>query len=491
MQGLQCQKGLRWDDVLSDEQIKEWINIANQVNNTPALSIDRYVGDKTDSFDLVAFTDSSQNIYGAVLYLVNNTSRSVSFFSAKNRLVSKSLERKSIPSLELKAAELGVDQLIFTYNELTGENCVCPLKIERLHLYSDSLVALNCIQKHSVKFDKTNKMSVFVRNHVSRISHYCDTKPVTFHFCQGKQNPADLLTRPVSYRTVSKTDFFTGPSLTDLTEVEGDGFLSFTLPSLQISPNVVESRVSEVTVSSVPILYDVERSSSFKKVSSVFSIIFSFINRLKGKIRERQGRDYTTLEDVDIGEKAFIQVIKQDQSLHFPDIVSYFQNPSKRVRDIPTLVTQLNLFCDKDGILRVKCKLKRWKKVVTFPILLSKFSNLAKLLIHHIHHSISHGGLYSVLTELRKSYWIPSCFSFTKKCLKQCMICKRMNWRSVKLNQNSYRDFRLEPTQIPFVDVFLDYIGPFTIKIKNETSKCYLLIVPIMPMVESNKLADM
>ena len=94
-----------------------------------------------------------------------------------------------------------------------------------------------------------------------------------------------------------------------------------------------------------------------------------------------------------------------------------------------------------------------------------------------IHKSYAHTGVYSVLTKLRKSYWIPSCFSFVKKCLRQCISCKRFNSRNVKLNQNSYRDFRLEPQEIPFRDIFIDNIGPFVVDFGGIKRKNYLLII--------------
>ena len=67
-----------------------------------------------------------------------------------------------------------MESLITTFTELTGPDCVIPLQIENLHVYCDSLVALNWVHKHSVKFDKTNKLSVFVKNRLGRISDLCD-----------------------------------------------------------------------------------------------------------------------------------------------------------------------------------------------------------------------------------------------------------------------------------------------------------------------------
>ena len=69
----------------------------------------------------------------------------------------------------------------------------------------------------------------------------------------------------------------------------------------------------------------------------------------------------------------------------------------------------------------------------------------------------------------------PSYFSLVKNTIKSCIQCKRFNARSVKLNQNAYRDFRANPPQIPFANLFMDYIGPFKVNINKVSQKVWLL----------------
>ena len=52
---LQCNSKLNWDTKLDKESLKMWFNIANQVNVTPELHIDRFVGDR----NVACFTTSS------------------------------------------------------------------------------------------------------------------------------------------------------------------------------------------------------------------------------------------------------------------------------------------------------------------------------------------------------------------------------------------------------------------------------------------------
>ena len=52
-----------------------------------------------------------------------------------------------------------------------------------------------------------------------------------------------------------------------------------------------------------------------------------------------------------------------------------------------------------------------------------------------------------------------------------------MNNRPISLNQSPYREFRLNPPEIPYRYIFIDYIGPFYSVQNGHKTKVYLLIV--------------
>ena len=96
-----------------------------------------------------------------------------------------------------------------------------------------------------------------------------------------------------------------------------------------------------------------------------------------------------------------------------------------------------------------------------------KDSELFFLIIKQIHWDLCHSGLYNTVSEVRKNYYIPSCFSFVKKVLKTCVICRRFNSRTIKLNQSFYRELRLAPKEIPYRNCYIDFQGPFYVKNNN------------------------
>ena len=468
LHGLQCRTDLKWDATLNPDDLKLWKNIAKQLNSSMEISIPRFIGSRTDSYKLLAFVDSSCTIYGAVLFIQSNSTGNRSFLSAKNRLISKNMDSKKIPSLELQSVTLGVEMLIEARVELT----INGVYVNELLLFTDSMVCMNWLNLYSNKFEKFNKKSVFVRNRLETISKYCEKYPVQFEHCAGAENPADALTRCLSYKQLMKSNYLSG----QIAENFEQDALIVKIPNPML--NSGEYHVDLVSNSvSIPIkspLINITGISTFCKVIGIYKYVLKFVDLLKSRIANRFQHIGINNDDT-IHTRALQLAILQDQHSQFSDIHQYFDSKSKNIKDIPNLISQLNVFRDKSGLLRVKCKLKSGDRYGGFPILMSKNSYLTKLLILEAHGNSKHSGIYSVLTELRPKFWIPSCFSLVKKTIRGCIHCRRMNNRAIQVNQNAYRKFRSDPPEICFRSLFLDYIGPFHVKLANKKVKVYLL----------------
>ena len=87
------------------------------------------------------------------------------------------------------------------------------MEVERAEVFSDSVVALNWINSFVNKFDKMRKGNVFVMNRLHQIERLCAVFPVRYSFCAGLSNPADCITRPLSHKQLTKSNYFTGPDL--------------------------------------------------------------------------------------------------------------------------------------------------------------------------------------------------------------------------------------------------------------------------------------
>ena len=236
-------------------------------------------------------------------------------------------------------------------------------------------------------------------------------------------------------------------------------------------------------------IVDPMRFHGFSKIVSVHSKVLLFINKIKARLKskhpERFGHLHVNDADFNYFSEASKQIILREQVLQYPEIVDYFNSESRKIKDIPNLVSQLNIYMDKDGLLRVKSKCERMKELkrftrFSFPLLLAKNSRLTESIILDMHEKFSHAGCYSLLAELRKKFWIPHFFTVVKKAIKSCVTCKRYNERTIKLNQSPYRQCRLDPCNIPFSNVYIDYMGPFSIKSGNSQVKVWVLCVTCM-----------
>ena len=154
MHRLQCQKKLGWDQKLPEELTNEWKNICKQANSSPVIKINRFVGPRDGTFKLIAFTDASHVLYGAVIYLQHVESGRLSFVQAKNRMVNNQLKSKSVLSLELNAISLGVETLMEIHRDLAGTSCVKPICITEMCVFTDSLCSLHWLNAFSSKTDE-------------------------------------------------------------------------------------------------------------------------------------------------------------------------------------------------------------------------------------------------------------------------------------------------------------------------------------------------
>lgn len=486
-QKLQLEKSLTWDATLPPEQQNEWRKICKSVNSTPQLSVDRFVGSRESSYVLTAFSDASGAVYGCVIYITEVETGRVSFVQSKNKVINSKMKKKSIPSLECQGVAYAAEVLIDLYNELNSERNNIPIKIVKLFVYSDSMVTLAWIKGFHLTYEKMQKKTIFVQNRLKQIGDLCSIFPITFRYIEGKDNPADSISRVMSYRRLINTCYFTGPEFLKCPKEQPD--IEVTVPHLQPVTaedlSVPQSLCFALKVNSdqtfstknpEKYLIDLVNYSSFTKVVNIYKYVIKFIYIVKSNINQRKvthSVEASNVSDPNFNILAVNTLIRTEQNIYFADVVQFFKERVIPLKGIPNLVLQMNLYLDENFIIRVKGKFHTGRG----PILMSNKSYLCKLIIDNIHIKFSHIGVYSVLKELRKDFWVLKGFSAVRKVIKDCIICRKFNELPIKLNQNSYRQFRLDPPRIPFAYVFLDHLGPINVKFDGKIKKIWLLIV--------------
>jgi hypothetical protein len=90
LHSLQNNKKITWDTKLDNNTLKEYKNICAQYNNSRKPELKRYIGEYSSTYNIVAFTDASKDIYGNILYLQETCTKKLYFLCAKKQNYFKS-----------------------------------------------------------------------------------------------------------------------------------------------------------------------------------------------------------------------------------------------------------------------------------------------------------------------------------------------------------------------------------------------------------------
>ena len=162
--------------------------------------------------------------------------------------------------------------------------------------------------------------------------------------------------------------------------------------------------------------------------------------------------------------------------------ISFLKLQNKSNTNIPTLVSNLNLFLDSNGILRSKGRISKclyFNYDVYNPVLLPKGNKFTSLFIKHCHAKVQHMGTGTTLNYLRQQgVWIPRGLTAVKAEINNCTICKKYNalaYKYPKVADMSKHQMNLVK---PFNHVGVDYMGHFWVKdeVSGGTVKMFVLI---------------
>ena len=463
------------------------------------MTVPRHVGSRSGLYSLIVCTDASNLACGSVLYIMDVESRSLSFYGACSKLLSEDLRKKSIPSLELLGIAWGLQYMFDKYESLASRNVINPIQIVSLYLYTDSTCCLHWLESYGYKFEKLNSKSTFVKNKLRQIDRLCSKKTVKFVHTKGVQNPADATTRPYSYNTLMKnnSNFLHGPQLVQ--GLEEDVYITdrvITLPNPGVfsvdevigswgcdteqaaEGDLVRQHDKTIKRSTSAVIHplDTSKYSKFSFLVTTLKIILLFLNKLKNKTKGQNLLCLSSRES--IYRQAKMMIIRVDQEVHFEREFN-FLSARQPCKEIPPIITKMNLYVDAQGILRLKSKMGKHGYKYT-PILLPRKSTVTETIINQTHIDYGHCGSYQLAGLLKKEYYVTGIMSLVKKILRRCTVCRRFYARPIKLNQNDYRLERVDPEKQPFANLYLDYAGPFIVELCSNKIKVWLLVLTCM-----------
>ncbi|PFX24893.1 uncharacterized protein LOC111331024 [Stylophora pistillata] len=209
--------------------------------------------------------------------------------------------------------------------------------------------------------------------------------------------------------------------------------------------------------------------SSLPKLLRITAYVFRFVPLLQRKFSQ-QG-PVTAMEY----DRATTVWMKNRQSVVFHAQVD---NLLSKSRYRTTLVRQLGLFLDDNGLLRCAGGIHNapLSDNTKFPVLLPSKDRFTDLVIHSTHVKQLHAGVNSTLTALRQSYWVPSGRQRVKTLIDKCLTCRKVSGSAYNQpDPPPHPKSRMQQTQ-PFEVTGVDYTGALYVRNAGIETKVYICL---------------
>ncbi|XP_057671212.1 uncharacterized protein LOC130902939 [Diorhabda carinulata] len=381
------------------------------------------------------FSDASEDAFGSCIYLRSIDANGEVFTSllyAKSKAAP--LKTVTLPRLELMAAVT----LVRLSNEVKRS---LRIKIDQCVYWSDSTVVLGWLKY------PPNQLKPFVANRVAEIQDLSAAD--SWRHVPTKSNPADLVSRGVKPRNLLNNSLWW----------EGPPFLKERKESWPECPNKNEN-LPDIRKQKVNLLISCSENDFIKHFSDVNKLkrITAYIRCFYLNCKAKGNPELSNSGPLEVSELdgALNCLTKLSQGEFFHRDINKL-NKNKPAADCK--IISLNLFLDRDGILRVGGRLTNAKFAFEkkHPAILSSKSHLAELLVRNTHLRLMHAGPQHTLVTLRERY---------KPTQTQPIMAP-------------LPEMRLK-SRHPFEFVGVDYAGPMSIKNKSgrgyKVSKAYICL---------------
>ena len=460
---LLCKNKFDWDDEVSEELKVYWIDFLTLLKNLDSVRLERFVfHSNAGRVELHGFSDSSSEVYCAVVFLRIVTANGVfvNFPCTKTKVAP--LKSLSIPKLELLGCLLLTDLLKECQSAFRGR-----VEVNDVYCWSDSEIALCWIT------GKEKCWKPWVENRVVKIRKVVDREKWLHVSCV--ENPADFPTRPFELFSESWKN---GPEFLLHSSIEFKSFEAENKSLLEeVNKEEKRSVVESFTLSSIVEnenrkslfnIIEIARYSFLKRLIAIVGYVYRFVNNLKSRLNKEAcvTNDVLSVEEC---QNALTKLILQDQ------VEIKKSNNFERVKN------SLKLFEDKEGILRLRGRFSNANLTYDskYPALLRGESQLTELIIRDAHEETLHG-VETMLSCIREKYWITKGRKTVQNVIRRCVLCKRFNARTfLPPPTPDLPSFRLN-CDFAFQHTGLDFAGPLYIKekcCKDSSLKVYILLL--------------
>lgn len=473
LQEIWKDKSLDWDTTLPPELCKAWEKWLEQVFEVPKIQIPRWSEFEPNAkIQLHTFCDASEEGMCCAVYLrvKKGSEVKVTLLAAKARV--SPLKAESISRLELAACVMGT-RLCSAVQE------VYPATPENVFFWTDSTVCLQWINTPAKSFKP------FVAHRIGEIQTF--TEPRQWLHVPGEQNPADIGTRHITAGELkSRATWWGGPEFLKqkpsewpkkeiLIKQESIELKSSVFLSIDSAPGIEFDKGK----SGGTILLDPARYSSGKLWNGLERCVrlWSFVLRaarimMGGKRPESKELHPGELEEgrnrlIGFSQRQFFReefdiLLKADPEGPKWNLAHFLEAKGSRI-------LKFTAFLDEFGVLRSHSRLAKadiYGFEKTYPVILDRRSELARLLVEAEHFRTEHPvGHNAMKAAIGSKYIILGLGTLCEQIKSRCSVCRMRNGKVFGQLQAPLPTGRLGEKLRAFAHVGMDFAGPFEVKV--------------------------
>ena len=453
---------LDWDKLLPEDMMTRWYNLKDDIQLTFGYQVSRvYQNPEIPPKEIHVFMDASKKAYGAVAYICQGEKPSL--IMSKTRVAP--IKALSLPRLELMAAVVGTRLYKFIIASLPQHYSCIPV-----FMWSDSQIVLYWILNQ-------RKLKPFVASRIQEINN--SVAASSWRYCPTQHNPADLVTRGISYKTFAQCTLWEHGPLWLSNHAQWPEWNKTVTLSLQVDTN----EFTELTESpekpplEIPGLHQIINiidHSSLTKLLHISAYVLRFI--MNSKQADISDRRLGPLLPEEI-RKVLLNWIHSCQQTTFANEFVNLQSSNLRTRRLP-LVRQLRLFLDNKGTIRCGGRIHNapLDDRTKFPALLPKEHPLTRLIVYSVHKEQLHTGVNGTVAALRQEYWIPSARQLVRRLLRQCVSCRKVIGKPYSIPDPPPLPHSRTKEGKPFEITGVDFTGALYVRNPQGEGKVYICL---------------
>ncbi|HBK83090.1 MAG TPA: hypothetical protein DDZ41_05755, partial [Flavobacterium sp.] len=373
----------------------------------------------------------------------------------------------SIPRLELMAALLGARLSVSIKRSIN-------LQINSVHLWSDSKIVLHWIRSSSKRY------KTFVAQRIGEIHDLTD--PCFWNYVPTKLNIADDATKIKSINFSSDSVWFKGPEFLTKTCSEWprsdlchENFETVSIDNDEELKNEFLNIINAKNNDFNSIVPDVSRFSKWTPFVRTMAWILRAVELFKSCKSRIVTNGNTSFElkpeEIIKAENVIWQKIQSDS---FSLEIELFQNGQPLPKS--SSLYSFSIFLSDDNMLRIKGRLSNTNYLFPeskTPIILSHKHAITKLLVTYFHEKNNHIGTETIISDVRKKFWITRLRSIVKKCSYECQYCRNIKAKPQIPVMGQLPSCRVEQVVRPFINCGVVYFGPIGIPVGRRHEKRY------------------